>query len=102
MRRIPRVRRSPIERFDVSRPNVGTYHTHAGAFASTDEEFSPQDKLKATLGKELAYLGTSYQRILKFTPVDLLPKNLQQLHPVGRVDILRRVYVLPEITIQAR
>jgi len=82
--------------------NVGTYHTHAGAFVSTDEEFSPQDMLKATLGKELAYLGTPYQRVLKFTPVDLLPKNLQLLHPLGKVDFLKRVYVLPEVTIQAR
>lgn len=81
--------------------NVGTYHTHAGAFASTDEDFSPQDKLKATLGKELAYLGTPYQRIIKFTPVDLLPPNMQASYPLGRVDVLKSVYVLPEITIRA-
>ena len=81
--------------------NVGTYHTHAGAFASTDEEFSPQDKLKATLGKELAYLGTPYQRILKYTPIDLLPSEMRASSPLGRVDVLKSVYVLPEITIRA-
>lgn len=81
--------------------NVGTYHTHAGAFAPTDEQFSPTDKLKATLGKELAYLGTPHQRILKFTPVDLLPAAQQKIYPLGRVDVLRNVYVLPEISIRA-
>lgn len=79
--------------------NVGTYHTHAGAFASTDEEFSPDDKLKATLGKELAYLGTPYQRIVKYTPVNLLPPALQGKYPLGKLDVLKNVYVLPEITI---
>ena len=34
--------------------NVGTYHTHAGGFFETDEIFSPQDKLKATLGREIS------------------------------------------------
>jgi hypothetical protein len=81
--------------------NVGIYHTHAGAFAPTDELFSPIDMLKATLGKELSYIGTPYQRILKFTPIDLLPANLQPLYPVGRVEVLRNVYVLPEIVIRA-
>jgi hypothetical protein len=82
--------------------NVGTYHTHAGAFASTDEEFSPDDKLKATFGKELAYLGTPYQRIVKYTPVNLMPPDLQGKYPLGRVDVLKNVYVLPEITIAGR
>ena len=81
--------------------NVGTYHTHAGAFATTDEIFSPYDMLKATMGRELSYVGTPYQRILKFTPVDLLPQDLQALYPLGRVDVLRNVYVLPEIVIRA-
>jgi hypothetical protein len=75
--------------------NIGTYHTHAGGFNETDEIFSPQDKLKATLGKEISYLGTPYQRILKFTPISLLPANAQE----GQVEILRSVYVLREITI---
>ena len=82
--------------------NVGTYHTHAGAFAPTDEEFSPDDKLKATLGQELAYLGTPYQRIIKYTPVNLLPPDLQDKYPLGRLDALRNVCVLPEITIVGR
>jgi hypothetical protein len=82
--------------------NVGTYHTHAGAFAPTDEQFSPDDKLKATLGKELAYLGTPYQRVLKYTPVNLLPPNLQATYPLGKVDALKNVVVLPEITIVGR
>lgn len=82
--------------------NVGTYHTHAGAFAPTDEEFSPDDKLKATLGKELAYLGTPYQRIIKYTPVNLLPPDLQDKYPLGKLDFLKNVCVLPEITIVGR
>ena len=75
--------------------NIGTYHTHAGGFNETDEIFSPQDKLKATLGRELSYLGTPHQRILKFTPVSLLPANAQE----GQVEVLRAVYVLREVTI---
>ena len=51
---------------------------HGGEFEETDEVFSPKDKLKATLGKEVSYLGTPYQRILKYTPVDLLPAGEQQ------------------------
>lgn len=81
--------------------NVGTYHTHAGAFAPTDEQFSPQDKLKATLGRELAYVGTPYQRILRYTPIDLLPAELQRLYPLGKVDVLKNVYVMPEVAIRA-
>jgi hypothetical protein len=79
--------------------NVGTYHTHAGAFAPTDEIFSPKDLLKATFGKEYAYLGTPYQRIIKFTPIDLLPAAEQLYYPLGKLDVLRNVYVLPEISI---
>ena len=82
--------------------NIGTYHTHAGAFAPTDELFSPKDMLKATLGKELAYLGTPYQRVIKFTPVDLLPTDQQISYPLGKLDVLRNTYVLPEITITGR
>jgi hypothetical protein len=75
--------------------NVGTYHTHAGGFIETDEIFSPQDKLKATMGKEISYLGTPKQRILKFTPVNLLAPDARE----GQVEVLRSVYVLPEVTI---
>jgi hypothetical protein len=54
------------------------------------------------LGKELAYLGTPYQRIVKYTPVNLLPPALQVSYPLGRLDVLKNVYVLPEITIVGR
>lgn len=79
--------------------NIGTYHTHAGGFNETDEIFSPKDKLKATLGKELSYLGTPHQRILKFTPVDLLSKQEQANSSTGTVEFLRNIYVLQAITI---
>lgn len=93
---------STLNRSDDSDPgfrvagaeNIGTYHTHAGGFNETDEIFSPQDKLKATLGREISWLGTPYQRILRFTPVSLLP-NAQE----GQVEVLRHVNVLREITI---
>ena len=75
--------------------NIGTYHTHAGGFNETDEIFSPQDKLKATLGRELSYLGTPHQRILRFTPVSMLPAGTEE----GQVEVLRAVYVLREVTI---
>jgi Domain of unknown function (DUF4329) len=79
--------------------NIGTYHTHAGGFNETDEIFSPQDLLKATLAKELSYLGTPHQRVLKFTPIDLLSKQEQATYPTGKVDVLRNIWVLKEITI---
>jgi hypothetical protein len=83
----------------VGAKNIGTYHTHAGAFADTDEIFSPRDKLKATMAKELSYIGTPYQRILKFTPVDLLPKEQQSTNPTGLAEVLLNIWVLSEITI---
>lgn len=74
--------------------NVGMYHTHAGGFHATDEEFSPQDKLKATLGKELSYLGTPRGKILRFIPIDLLSPEEQRTFPLGRVDTLQIANVL--------
>lgn len=75
--------------------NIGTYHTHAGGFVETDEIFSPQDKIKATLAKEISYLGTPHQRILKFIPLSLRSLNEHE----GQVEVLQGVYVMPEITI---
>jgi hypothetical protein len=74
--------------------NVGTYHTHAGGFYATDEDFSPKDKLKATLGKELSYIGTPRGRILRFTPIDLLSTEQQQDFPTGKTDVLGVANVL--------
>lgn len=68
---------------------VATYHTHAGAFAATDEFFSPTDRLKATMARQLAYLGTPREQILKFTPVNLLPPSEQDSNPLGKVEVLR-------------
>jgi len=79
--------------------NIGTYHTHAGAFAETDEIFSPQDKLKAMMGKEISYLGTPLQRVLKYTPIDLLSPDQQQESPTGTVEPLISVFTLREVTI---
>jgi hypothetical protein len=76
-------------------PNrVAAYHTHAGGFHDTDEEFSPRDKLKATLAKEMSYVGTPRGAILRFTPVDLLATEDQTTFPAGRVDVLRIATVL--------
>ena len=69
--------------------SVGTYHTHAGEFERTDEEFSPTDKGKATLGKELSFLGTPRGRILKYTPIDLLSGLEQAVNSSGLVETLR-------------
>jgi Domain of unknown function (DUF4329) len=79
--------------------NVGTYHTHGGAFDETDEFFSPQDKVKATFGKEISYLGTPLQRILKYIPVDLLTAEQQKDNPVGLIEALISVFTLREVTI---
>jgi hypothetical protein len=80
--------------------NAGTYHTHGGEFEETDEIFSPMDMAKATFGKEVSYLGTPCQRILKYTPIDLLPPEEQSANPTGRVDILVGVYILREVVIE--
>jgi hypothetical protein len=78
--------------------NIGTYHTHAGDFLSTDEIFSPQDKLKATMANEISYIGTPCQRILKYTPYSQVP-NGEVVAPVGIVTVLRNIYVLRETEI---
>ena len=75
--------------------NIGTYHTHAGDFESTDEIFSPKDKLKAAMAHEISYLGTPCQRILKFTPFTVLPT----VPTSGIVEFLKNVYNLPETDI---
>ncbi len=71
---------------------VGTYHTHGGRangqFVATDEVFSPQDMLKATLAKQLSYLGTPKNKVLKYTPQGLLPNQSQAQYPTGLVETL--------------
>ena len=71
---------------------IGTYHTHGGRplgqSVASDEIFSPDDKVKATLGKYISYLGTPKGRILRYTPIDLLPNEVQAQYPTGFVEIL--------------
>jgi hypothetical protein len=74
--------------------NVGTYHTHAGGFFASDEDFSPKDKLKATIAKQLSYLGTPRGRILRFTPIDLLSAVEQKDFPTGRTEVMRIANIL--------
>jgi len=64
---------------------VGTYHTHAAGFLTSDEVFSPGDKLKATMARQESYLHTPSGQLFKYTPVDLLPKAQQGPFPQGRV-----------------
>jgi hypothetical protein len=67
---------------------VGSYHTHAGGFNPTDEFFSPQDKLKATLSKTQSFVGTPQGKVLKYTPVNLLPPEQQADNPTGIVEVI--------------
>jgi hypothetical protein len=69
--------------------SVGAYHTHSGEFERSDEVFSAGDKGKATLGKELSYVGTPRGRILKFTPIDLLSDLEQGFNASGLVETVR-------------
>jgi hypothetical protein len=79
--------------------NVGTYHTHSGNFADTDESFSPTDMLKANMKGEYSWLETPYQRILKFTPLRLCTDGVFDPDISGRIDVLRSIYVMREIEI---
>jgi hypothetical protein len=80
--------------------NIGTYHTHAGSFQETDEIFSPADRAKAVFAKEHSWLGTPHQRILRFTPMSLLPPGEEfDMELKGNVEVLRNVWVIREITI---
>src|ERR1700730_3480818 len=69
--------------------SVGMYHAHAGEFEPTDEIFSPIDKGKATMHKELSFLGTPRGRILRFTPIDLLSPFEQGANLGGLVETLK-------------
>jgi hypothetical protein len=64
---------------------VGTYHSHGAGFNPSDELFSPQDKLKATMSQQPSYLLTPMGGIFKYTPVTLLPPAEQVMYPQGRV-----------------
>jgi hypothetical protein len=77
---------------------VGTYHTHAGNFVPTDEEFSPNDLLKAVMAKEYSWLETPLQQIKRFTPISLCVDGNFDPKISGRVDVLRNTLVLPVIT----
>ncbi len=68
--------------------NVGTYHSHAGAFLPTDEQFSPQDKLKAELGKEISYVITPRRKMMKYIPASLSPPGQQKPGALGKEVIL--------------
>lgn len=67
---------------------VGTYHSHAGEFAATDEIFSPMDQLKATMGRKVSYLMTPLGNQYKYVPVGL-PQHLRAKFPTGRVTRLQ-------------
>ena len=103
----------PINRINaggkiINATNVGTYHTHAGLSTSvwmpdqnnwSSEIFSPlEDLIKAIGAKEYSWLGTPYQRILKFTPPSRLPEGDPEKYK-GKIEVLRNTYTLPEITI---
>jgi hypothetical protein len=68
----------------------------------SSEIFSLDDLFKARfankLSGEYAWLGTPYQRILKFTPPYALPDSDPD-KPNGKVEVLRNVWVLPEVTV---
>lgn len=68
--------------------NIGVYHSHAGSFLPTDEFFSHTDKLKAELGKEVAYVITPRAKIMKYIPHELLPDPKPD-NGLGKVFVLR-------------
>ena len=68
---------------------VGTYHSHAGGFAPTDELFSPTDQLKATMGRKVSYLMTPLGNQYKYVPEGMLPQHLRAAFPTGRVTRLQ-------------
>jgi hypothetical protein len=66
-------------------PIVATYHSHGVGHLPTDELFSPDDKLKATLGHKASYVLTPSGGLFKYRPIDLLPIDEQARYPTGRV-----------------
>jgi hypothetical protein len=72
----------------TGREIIGTYHSHGGGSLDgfeTDELFSPDDKLKATLSKDPMYLLTPQGNLFRYTPADLLSPADQARFPYGRV-----------------
>jgi hypothetical protein len=68
---------------------IGVYHTRAPSYGALDEAFSSEDRARATRLSELAYLGSSGGKILRYTPSDMLSPEEQAALPFGRVDVLR-------------
>jgi hypothetical protein len=93
----PVTSRSPDESYPHQSPVprgaevVGTFHSHGGGSLDgyeTDELFSPDDKLKATLTHDPMYLLTPRGNLFRYTPADLLPPADQVRFPYGRVSRL--------------
>jgi peptidoglycan hydrolase-like protein with peptidoglycan-binding domain len=70
--------------------NIGTYHSHAGQFLPTDELFSPKDKLKAELGKDVSYVITPRGKIMKYIPISLSPPGTKPPGSLGHEEVLRQ------------
>jgi hypothetical protein len=90
----PVTSRSPDESYPnqspvpAGREIVATFHSHGGGSLDgfeTDEIFSPDDKLKATLSKDPMYLLTPRGNLFRYTPADLLSPADQARFPYGRV-----------------
>jgi hypothetical protein len=68
---------------------IGIYYARPGAADGLEGDLSPADRARAIERSELVFVGTASGKIVRYTPVDMLPPQEQQAAPGGREEVLR-------------
>lgn len=68
---------------------IGSYYARPWASEDFEGDLSPADRARAIQRSELVFVGTAGGKIVRYTPVDMLPPEDQQSSPAGRVEVLR-------------
>jgi hypothetical protein len=72
-----------------SHPVIGVYYARPVTSDGSEDDASPADRARATQRSELVFVGTGDGRVVRYTPVDMLPPEDQESSPSGRTEVLR-------------
>jgi hypothetical protein len=68
---------------------IGIYYARPGAADGFEGDLSAADRARAIERSELVFVGTASGKIVRYTPVDMLPPEDQESAPGGREEVLR-------------